>query len=77
MPQLIFSILNNSIKLLYGSSISVDEPYNNLIELLYGKYADIDKQYNNLIELFKIENIKDQSTYSIFIWMISKLYFNK
>ena len=36
MPQLIFSILNNSIKLLCGSSMSADEPYNNLIELLYG-----------------------------------------
>ena len=31
--SLIFFILNNSIKLLYGSSISADDPYNNLIEL--------------------------------------------
>ena len=38
--------------------------------------ADIDKQYNNLIELFKIENIKEQSTCSIFIWMIYKLYYH-
>ena len=49
----------------------------NSIKLLYGSSADIDDSYNNLIELFKIENIKEQSTCSIFIWMISKLYFNK
>jgi hypothetical protein len=55
--SLIFSILNNSIKLLYGSSISADYPYNNSIKLLYGSSADIDDPYNNLIELFKIENI--------------------
>ena len=44
----------------------------NSIKLLYGSSADIDDPYNNLIELFKIENINEQSTCSIFIWTISE-----
>ena len=53
--SLIFSILNNSIKLLYESSISGDDPYNNLIELY--KIENINVIKNNYNEILHVRNL--------------------
>ena len=53
--SLIFSILNNSIKLLYESSISADDPYNNLIELYKIENINVIKNNNN--EILHVRNL--------------------
>ena len=56
--SLIFSILNNSIKLLYESSnncFNSDDPYNNLIELYKIENINVIKNNNN--EILHVRNL--------------------